>query len=309
MMKTLSTNLQSLVLATLERSIIMKIFSIVKRSVMNWYNNDPFNLSAAIAFYTIFSFPALLLIYLTIAAFFASREDLQLQINEYLENIVGEGNVGNIQAIIENSAPDYTNPLAAIIGIAVLLFAGLKLFLQLQKTLNFIWRVKPAENVKILDIIKQRFISLGVMVAMGFIILTSLVANTLVAYIGNWIKEYISEDLVAVIYAINFSISFLITSFLFAVLLKLLPDTKVKWKYAAIGGIVTAILFALGQYGLAYYFRTAEPQSAYGVAGSIILMMLWVSYSCVILLFGAELTKVVQENGEEKAIDQKSVII
>ncbi len=272
----------------------------IKKAAIRWYENDPFSQSAAIAYYTIFSFPALVLIYLTIASLFSNRDDLQAQISLYLKHIVGESGVENIKSIIDNTAPDYTNPTAAIIGGGIILFAGLRLFMQLQKTLNMIWEVKVAKHVKIMDLVKQRLASLGVMLAIGFILLTSLILTTFLAFVDNWISNHVSQELLALFQTVNFIFSLLTISMMFTILLKLLPDVKIPWKYAFVGGGVTALMFLAGEYFMGLYFEIAEPQSAYGVAGSIILLMLWVSYSCVILLFGAELTKVVYENNRLK---------
>lgn len=274
--------------------------STFKKAAINWYNNDPFSQSAAISYYTIFSFPALAFIYLSLASMFADEENVQKQLTGYFEGIVGAADANNIQAIIEKTAPDYTNFWALAVGGGILFFAGLKLFLQLQKTLNMIWRVEIPKHVSIWSLVKQRLTAFSVMLGILFILITSLLVTTVIAAAGDFITENISEQLLVFISVVNFVISLCVISFLFTVLLKLLPDVHIRWKHAFAGGVFSALLFIIGQHLLGIYFKMAEPASAYGVTASIILLMLWVSYSCLILLMGAEFTKVVAEENDAK---------
>lgn len=275
--------------------------STIKKTAINWYGNDPFGRSAAISYYTIFSFPALAFIYLSLASLFTGKESVQMQVSNYLTGIVGSKNALELQSIIENTAPQHTNIWAILVGAGILLFAALKLFLQLQETLNIIWRVKISERVNIWSLVKQRVVAFGVMLGILFIMLVTLFITTLITALGDFVTGYFSESLLIFISAFNFLLSFIIISFLFTILLKLLPDAEVGTRYAAIGGAFTAAMFILGQYLIGLYFDIAEPASAYGVTASIILLMLWVSYTCLILLLGAEFTKVIQEenNGED----------
>lgn len=280
----------------------MKIRSqIFKKSIINWYNNDPFSQSAAIAYYTIFSFPALVFIYLALASLFNDKEHIQQEVVSYIGSIVGKEGAGNIQSIIESTAPSYTSFWALAFGAIILIFAGLKLFLQLQKTLNMIWRVEVDKHVNILSLVKQRVIALSVMMGIGFVLIASLFITSLLAALGDYISSHISEEFMLLIKLANIAISVCTITLLFTILLKMLPDVEILWKYAFAGGLVSAILFIIGEYLLGLYFELAKPASAYGVTASVILLMLWVSYTTVILLFGAEFSKAALEYNKEKS--------
>ena len=201
-------------------------------------------------------------------------------------------------------------------------------FLQLQTSLNQIWEVKIKPELKgkekWLKLIKDRLFSFGLIVSIGFLLLVSLILTTALAAFSTWIKAHLPDFMLFLFQAINFLISFVIISVLFALMYKILPDARIKWKDVWIGAMVTTLLFILGKFGLGVYFGKAEPGSTYGAAGSIILVMLWVSYSCMIVFFGAEFTKqfathfgrgiepskdaiLVELSDEEKLLVEKSV--
>lgn len=162
--------------------------------------------------------------------------------------------------------------------------------MELQKTLNLIWNVKVKPQNGIWIILKARLFSFGLILAIAFLLTISLVISTTLVAISNYI-QFESTQLMMTLYGIlNFIISLLVISVLFAMIFKILPDAKIKWKHVWLGSLVTGILFTIGKMSLAYYFGKAEPASIYGAAGSIILILLWVSYSSMILFFGAEFT-------------------
>jgi membrane protein len=160
----------------------------------------------------------------------------------------------------------------------------------LQKTLNLIWEVKAAPQKGILPIIKARLFSFGLILAIAFLLLISLVISTALAAISGLTQGDISNFMAIVFNILNFIFSLAIISILFALMFKILPDAKIKWKHVWLGSVVTALLFTIGKTALAFYFGKAQPASGYGAAGSIILILLWVSYSSMIMFFGAEFT-------------------
>jgi membrane protein len=218
---------------------------------------------------------------------------------------VGPSGIDNIETLINNTTPDYSNTTAAVTGIAVLLYAGLRIFMQLQKALNHIWKVETSKNTGFLNLIKQRMVSLGVMLAIGFIILASLIGTAILTFLGNWASNRLSADLFILISSANFVFSYLMITVLFTILHKLLPDVMIPWRFAFVGGSISALLYTIGQYGLSMYFKIAQPASSYGVMGSLILLMLWVSYSCIIFLYGAEITKVIFEYNHSLPVQPK----
>lgn len=272
----------------------------VKHSVKSWLVHDPFASSAAISYYTIFSFPALLIILMAIASLLLDRDYVKDKLTEYLNTMVGAESTQTIMQAMENTALESQGVWAFVVGGGVLLYAAVRLFVQLQKVLNKIWGVKPAHEIGFQRRIIRRIISLGVMLAVGFVMLVSLLATMFLTALGQWITQLLEMKLQWLLLAMNFGLAFLTIALLFATILKMLPDARVRWRYALQGGAVAAFLFMIGQYGLGIYFDMAKPQSAYGVTGSIILFMLWVSYSCMILLYGAEFSKACADADGEK---------
>ena len=163
--------------------------------------------------------------------------------------------------------------------------------MQFQKSLNTIWEVKvDASKSGIFSVFKERLFSFGLIIGIAFILITSLVVSALLLAFGSWVIKHFSESLVIVLQIVNFVASFCILALLFALMFKFLPDAKVKWRHVWLGSFVTALFFEIGKSGLGLYFGKADPGSGYGPAGSIILILLWVSYSSMIVFYGAEFT-------------------
>jgi membrane protein len=259
------------------------IFSLLKETYKEWNEDEPFEMSSVVAYYAIFSLPALLVIIIAIAGTFfgadAVRGQVSAQIGEMLGKDAGEG----IQTMIINANKSGKNVAATIIGIATLLFGATGVFIQLQKSLNKVWNVKanPKEGIKRLLVLRAT--SLGLILAIGFLLLISLVITTALTALSEWITQMLPDFMLYIMFVVNLVISIGTMTLLFAMIYKLLPDVDIKWKTVWIGALVTAILFENGKFALSIYFGKAEPGSAYGAAGSVILILLWVSYSCMIL--------------------------
>ena len=271
------------------------LWLITKKSFEAWFAADPFRQSAIIAYYAIFSIPSLLVIIIALAGLAFGREAVQGEISGQISAAMGEDTARQIEAIIAKAGEQKKSIWATIIGLITLVFGAMGVFLQLQTSLNQIWEVKVKPELKgkrkWLKLLKDRLFSFGLIVSIGFLLLISLVLTTALAAFSVWIKAHLPEFMLYFFQFINFLISFIVISVLFSLMYKILPDARIKWKDVWVGAIVTTLLFILGRFGLGVYFGQAEPASAYGAAGSIILVMLWVSYSCMIVFFGAEFTK------------------
>ena len=271
-------------------------FSLLKQTFTEWNDDEPFDLSASVAYYAIFSLPALLMIIVTIAGLAFGKEAVQGKITEQIAGMIGKNSASDIQALIANAYKSDTSLISTIVGIVTLILGSTGVFLQLQKSLNRIWDVKPDPSKSgIKKLILDRATSLGVILAIGFMLLISLVVTTALSAISSWISTRVPEIFLTIFYIVNFLVAFSIVSLLFALIYKVLPDVKIEWKSVWIGATVTALLFEIGRFALGLYFGKSDPGSTYGAAGSVILLMLWVNYSCLILLFGAEFTKVFAE--------------
>lgn len=206
---------------------------------------------------------------------------------------MGKDTAGQIQTIIQQSSETKSSIIGAIVGVVTLLVGATGVFAQFQKSLNLIWEVEADETKSgIWQLVKVRLFSFGLIVSIAFLLVISLLVSTALTAFGDWLSARFSEGLVVVITIMNFIFSIAILSVLFALMLKIFPDAKIKWKNVWVGSILTAILFEIGKFALGLYFGKASPATAYGAAGSIILILLWVSYSSMIVFYGAEFTRV-----------------
>ncbi|HEX8547091.1 MAG TPA: YihY/virulence factor BrkB family protein [Cytophagaceae bacterium] len=266
--------------------------SLLKRTYIEWMEDEPFDLSSSVAYYAIFSLPALLIIIISIAGIAFGREAVQGQISSQIGGMIGPQAGKDIQEMIANAYKSDTSVISSIIGVATLLFGATGVFLQVQKSLNRVWDVKVDPNAGIKKLVLDRATSLGIIVAIGFMMLISLVVTTGLSALSDWIQNRLPDFILYIFYVVNFLVSLGIVTMLFAIIFKVLPDVKLKWHHVWIGAGVTAVLFEIGRFALGLYFGKSEPASAYGAAGTVILMMLWVFYSCLILFFGAQFTQV-----------------
>jgi len=273
------------------KMLLKDLWSITKKSAIAWNEADPFRQSAVVAYYAIFSMPALLVILIACAGFFFGQEAVRGEIAGQIASVMGKDTAVQIQDMIAKATNHKNTVLAAIISIGTLILGCTGVFEELQVSLNQIWEVKVVAKKKWLKSLKDRLFSFGLILSIGFLLLVSLVLTTILTALSGWIKNHLPDFVLTIFHALDFVISFGVITVLFALMFKILPDAKVKWKNVWIGAIVTALLFIVGKFGLGIYFGKTQPASAYGAAGSIILVMLWVSYSCMIVFFGAEFTK------------------
>ncbi|HEX2922284.1 MAG TPA: YihY/virulence factor BrkB family protein [Bacteroidales bacterium] len=271
-----------------------QLFRIVKLAFKKWFDKDPFRESAIIAYYAIFSLPGLFVLIITLAGFFFGRDVVNQHILDQISSAMGSETADQIKSIIQQQENETKKSSAwgAIIGIGTLLLGATGVFAQFQKSLNNIWEVKPDTSKSgILELLKVRLFSFGLILSIAFLMMISLMVSTLLAAFGDWLANQFSESLLVVLTVLNFIISFGFLTVLFAMMLKIFPDAKIKWKDVWVGSAVTSFLFIIGKFALSLYFGKANPASAFGAAGSIILVLLWVSYSSMIVFLGAEFTR------------------
>ena len=267
------------------------ILSVSKTSFKQWISRDPFRESAAIAYHAIFSLPGLLVVIITLAGYFFGREAVNDRIAIQISGMFGAETAEQIQHIIAKASQTENSILATIIGIITIFIGATGVFAQFQKSLNIIWEVKADKSKSgIWNLIRVRLFSFGLIISIAFILIVWLVISTMLTAFGDWLTSYFPESLLVVLQVVNYILSLTIIAFLFSLMFKFFPDAKIKWRHIWIGSIVTALLFEIGKFGLGVYFGNANPATGYGAAGSVILIMLWVSYSTMIVLYGAEFT-------------------
>ena len=273
---------------------ITDFWALLKDTFSQWVDRDPFNNSIIIAYYTIFSMPGLLVIIINLAGYFYDKEEVTTQITNQIQGIVGGDTAKDIESIIIKAGESKTSIVSSIVGIATLLFGATGVFYHLQHMLNKIWKVVPKVKTrhKILELMKYRLFSFGLIVVVGFLLLVSLVLSAGLSALSTWVSLRLSESVMIVFRIMDIVVSLGIITLLFAAIFKFLPDAKVKWTDVWPGAFLTSILFVIAKFVLGLYFGESDLGSTYGAAGSVILIMLWVSYSGLILLFGGEFTHV-----------------
>lgn len=266
-----------------------KFFKILKDTYLSWDKNDPWAKSAVIAYYALFSLPSLLIITVHFAGIFFGKEAVEGRITGEISGMIGQGSAELIQSMIINSALSESSLLFIIFGVGMLIFGATGVFFQLQKSLNDIWSVRSKKNT-IIDTLKRRVVSFGMVFIIGLLMLISLVLSTAINALSDFIGHYYTDFSSQFIELLNFIISQIIVTALFAAIFTILPDVKIKWRTNLIGAFMTSLLFLAGKYLIGFYFAESDPASVYGAAGSVVLVLLWVYYTCLILFFGAEFT-------------------
>ncbi len=274
--------------------LIKDIWPILKQSFSDFIDNKVFKLSAALAFYTIFSLPAMLIIVISISDIFYGRAAIEGTLFHQISGFIGTDAALQVQQTIRGAALSHSSNFARIVGVVTLLIGATSVFSEIQDSINHIWKLKtkPRKGTGFLKLLFNRVLSFSIVVSLGFLLLVSLLFNGLMDTLINRLTQIFPELTVIVVYIFNLILTFGITTLLFAMIFKVLPDARIKWKHVRAGAITTAILFMGGKFLIGYYLGHSQLSTTYGTAGSIIVMLLWVYYSAMILYFGAVFTHV-----------------
>jgi membrane protein len=271
---------------------MLRFWRILKRAVTEFLNDNGMKLGASLSYYTIFSMGPVLIIIISLAGIFYGKEAVQGKIYYQLEGIVGNTAAIQIQEIIKNIEQSQLSASGAVVGIVVLLIGATGVFTEIQDSINYIWAVKAKPQKGWLKLIMNRVISFSLIVSFGFILLVSLIVHAMVDLLHDKLMRFFDEVTVYIFEAVNYVLLFVIISTLFAIIFKVLPDAKIKWKDAYMGASFTSALFLVGKFLIGLYIAQSNIGLTYGAAASIVLILLWVYYSSIILYFGAEFTKV-----------------
>ncbi len=270
------------------------IWKITKQTFVDFFASNVLKLSGSLAFFTVFSLPGLLIIIIWFSNLFYGREIVENSVYHQIEGFVGHNAAIEIQQTIHNATQNTGNNFATIVGLVVLIIGATGVFEEIQDSINQIWKLKakPRKGKAWLKLIVNRLLSFSMIITLGFILLVSLLLNGAMDVLLNSLMDKFPHLTVILVYIINLVLTFLISTFIFAAIFKVLPDARVKWKHVRVGAFVTAFLFMAGKFLISYYLGHSQMTSAYGGAGSIIVILLWVYYSAMILYFGAAFTHV-----------------
>lgn len=267
------------------------VWRFIKDTLVQWFEDEPFQLAASLSYYTLFSLAPLLVIVIAIAGFVFGKEAAQNQIVETIQDTIGREGAQAIQALVQNaSSQPKTGLISTALGLGALLFGAAGVFGQLQSSLNTIWGVVPRSDLGIAGFIHQRFMSFTMIMGIGFLLLVSLAVSALLSGVTQVMGAALGGIAFAA-HAADILVSFVSITVLFAMMYKILPDARIQWKDVIVGAALTSLLFAVGKFLIGFYLGSSGVTSMYGAAGSIILILLWVYYSSLIFFLGAEFTQ------------------
>ena len=267
-------------------------WELLKDTFTEWNNGPASKDSASLAYYAIFSLPGLLIIVIWVAGLFFGDEAVQGQITAQASGIAGKEIAESLQNMIVSAVWDNQNIWMKIFGILTLIFGATTLFFHMQRSLNTMWDVEAAPKKAWRKYVIDRANSLGMILIIAFLLLTSLILSSLLGLANEWITRHFGLETFIFAQILNFVLSFIVVVVLFALMFKVLPDVEISWRSVWVGAFVTALLFNIGKSLLGLYFEISKPTSIFGAAGTVILLMMWVNYSCQLVFFGAEFTKV-----------------
>lgn len=271
---------------------LKNFWEILKGTYKDWSARDLATEGASLAYNAIFSIPGLLIIVIWLTGIFFGEEAVRGEITKVIGSMIGKDVGKSLEEMVIGGMVDKQNVVMKIVGVVTLVFGATSLFFQFQKSLNKLWDVVATPKKAWEKYLLDRANSLGMILVISFLLLMTLLLSSFIGLANDWVIRRFSLETLVILNIANIVLGFLVTFILFAAMFKILPDIEMQWKSVWIGAGVTAALFTLGKYLLTFYFDTFNPSSAFGAAGTIILLLLWINYTCQIIFFGVEFTKV-----------------
>ncbi len=269
-----------------------KIWHVLQETIANWNKHGATTHSAALAYLSLFSLAPVLILAIAVAGWIFGVDAAQGRVQYELSRFIGPDGAAVVQEIVAASSRPKTNRITAAIGLVTLLVSATGALMQLQDSLNTIWEVTPKPGFFLKALLKKRFVCLLLILGVGAILMASLIASAALAFLQRVLESRLEAGLANLLGGADVVLSWLLMTLLIGMVYRMLPDVRLEWRDVIWGSAVTAVLFLLGKYAIGYYLRTAAIASAYGAAGSLVLILLWVYYSSLIFLLGAEFTRI-----------------
>jgi membrane protein len=276
------------------------IWPILKKTFSAWDAHEGQRLGASLAFYSILSLAPLVVLIVAIAGFVFGNSAAQNQIIAQVEAMIGKDGGEAVRATLQHAHRPAAGTAASILGVVTLLWGASGVFGELRAALNKMWDVRPREGEGIWATVRRQLFSFGMVLAVGFLLVVSLVLSAALAALGKFLGGMLPVP-AYILSAVNFLVPLVGIAFLFALIFKYVPEVKVAWENVWLGAIATAFFLTVGKYLIGLYLGKAAPGSAYGAAGSLVVVVVWVYYSAMIFLFGAEFTHIIAEQRENEA--------
>ncbi len=266
-------------------------YQLLEATYTEWRNDKVPRMGAALAYYTIFSLAPLLVIAIAIAGFVFGPEAVQGRITNEIQGLIGPDSARAVQTMIQSAHKPAHGVVATIFGIGILLLGASGVFSEMQDALNTIWKVDTTSKTGVWNLVKSRFLSFGMVLGIGFLLLVSLLLSAALSAVATYASGFLPTP-PAALHAVDFAFSLFFIAGLMAMIFKLLPDVKVPWSDVWLGAVITSLLFTAGKFLIGFYIGKSVTMSAYGAAGSVVIILAWIYYSAQILYFGAEFTRV-----------------
>jgi len=267
------------------------LFHIFRTTISEWNADNVQRMSAALAYYTIFSLAPLLVISIAIAALVFGEKAAQSEILAQIQGFIGPDDAKAVQTMIQSAQKPVHGTIAATFGLGVLLWGASSVFTEMHDAMNTIWDVDITAQSGIWSLVKTRFLSFGMVLAIGFLLLVSLLLSAVMSGLAEYVEGSLAVP-VALLHVLDLLVSGLVITTLFAMIFKILPDIKIAWNDVLAGAVLTAILFTAGKFAIGFYIGKSVSASAYGAAATLVIVVMWIYYSAFILYFGAEFTHV-----------------
>ncbi|RYF89347.1 MAG: YihY/virulence factor BrkB family protein [Chitinophagaceae bacterium] len=264
---------------------------LLKETFTGFSNHKITKISGSLAYFTVFSMAPLLVVVISLCGIFLEREAVEGQVYAVLQKFIGADTAAQLEELVKNAALANNSGVAAIVGIITLLIGATTVFAEIQDSINSIWGLKPKPKRGWLKFLQNRFLSFSVIVGLGFLLLVSLLITGLIEGLSGSLQRSFPEVTVIVFYIFNMVLTIGISMLIFAVIYKVLPDAKIRWKDVWVGAFTTTVLFLLGKFAISFYISQTRVGSNYGAAGSLAVLLVWIYYSSIILYIGAEFTR------------------
>ena len=275
----------------MKQNRLKNIWSILQQAFTGFSNDRVLKMSGSLAYSTIFSIAPLIILVIFLADIFYGRNAIEGTIYGQIREFVGNEAAAQIQSMIRNASLSGKSHGAIVLGVVTLVLGATSVFGEIQDSINIIWGLKPKPKKGWVKMLLNRLVSFSVIGSFGFILLVSLVVNTVIEALMNQLQRLFPSATVVLVYIANQLVILGITTLLFGVIFKVLPDARIKWRDVLAGAFATALLFMAGKFIITFYINHSSVGTAYGAAGSLVVILLWVYYSSAILFFGAEFTK------------------
>ncbi|HKQ26254.1 MAG TPA: YihY/virulence factor BrkB family protein [Burkholderiales bacterium] len=271
------------------------LFQLANTALKNWMNDYAPSMGAALAYYTVFSIAPLLIIVIAVAALIFGQDAAQAAIMDQARGMIGENGAKAIEGMLASAQKPKQGMIASSLGVLLLFIGATSVLAELESNLNRIWKVEPDKRSGIWHFIRTRLLSIGMVLAIGFLLIVSLVVSAAIAAWGKYWGDWFG-GMETLLHVTNFVVSVGIVTVLFAIIYKFMPQVAIRWRDVWIGALVTSLLFSFGKFLIGLYIGKSGVESSYGAAGALAVLLVWVYYSAQIFLLGAEFTKVYAES-------------